>query len=312
MRQPSIFNRLNALGDSTRSRILLALERHELTVSELCEVLQLPQSTVSRHLRILSDEGWSAARADGPHRRYRMDTARLDPAARRLWQLVKDAVVATTAAQHDGTRLQGVLARRPARSQEFFATAAGHWDRLRVELFGRQALSVGLLGLLDSSWTVGDLGAGTGQVAAALSPFVKRVVAVDRSAAMLQAARRRLSGLDNIEIRTGELEALPVEDRELDAAVLFLVLHVVPEPEVALREVARVLRPGGRLVLVDMKPHDREQYRQEMGHLWLGFSSEQLAEWFAAAGLSVPRVVPLPADPEAKGPTLFAASATRN
>ncbi|MFI5210542.1 MAG: ArsR/SmtB family transcription factor, partial [Gemmatimonadales bacterium] len=140
MRQPSIFNRLNALGDSTRSRILLALERHELTVSELCEVLQQPQSTVSRHLRILSDEGWSAVRADGPHRRYRMEASRLDPAARRLWQLVKDAVITTSAAQHDGARLQGVLARRPARSQEFFASAAGQWDRLRVELFGRQAL----------------------------------------------------------------------------------------------------------------------------------------------------------------------------
>jgi ArsR family transcriptional regulator len=312
VRQPSIFNRLNALGDSTRSRILLALERHELTVSELCEVLQLPQSTVSRHLRILSDEGWSAVRADGPHRRYRMEASRLDPAARRLWQLVKDAVIATSAAQHDAARLQGVLARRPARSQEFFATAAGQWDRLRVELFGRQALAIGLLGLLDPAWTVGDLGAGTGQVAAALSPFVARVIAVDRSAAMLQAARRRLSGLTNIEIRTGELETLPLEDRELDAAVLFLVLHLVPEPEVALSEVARALKPGGRLVLVDMKPHDREQYRQEMGHLWLGFAPEQLSEWYAGAGLSPPRLVPLPADPEAKGPTLFAASATRS
>jgi len=312
LRQPSIFHRLNALGDSTRSRILLALERHELTVSELCEVLQMPQSTVSRHLRILSDEGWSAVRADGPHRRYRMETAKLEPGARRLWQLVKDAVVVMPAAQHDGARLQGVLARRPARSQEFFASAAGQWDRLRIELFGRQALSIGLLGLLDPSWTVGDLGAGTGQVAAALSAFVARVIAVDRSPAMLQAARRRLSGQANVEVRAGELETLPLEDRELDAAMLFLVLHLVPEPDVALREVARVLRPGGRLVVVDMKPHDREQYRQEMGHLWLGFAPEQLVEWFAGAGLSPPRLVPLPADPEARGPTLFAASATRS
>src|SRR5690606_39471128 len=106
----------------------------------------------------------------------------------------------------------------------------------------------------------------------------------------------------------GSLEALPVADGELDAAVVFLVLHYVVEPERALAEVSRALRPGGRLLVVDMTPHDREEYRQSMGHLWPGFPADRLREWVEAAGLSSFRYTPLPADPEAKGPALFAAS----
>src|SRR5690606_30036240 len=116
-------------------------------------------------------------------------------------------------------------------------------------------------GLLDEGWTVGDLGCGTGQVAASLAPFVARVVAVDESAAMLAAARGRLGGVGNVEVRAGELESLPLDDAELDAAVVFLVLHYLSDPGAALREVARVLRPGGRVLVVDMMPHEREEYR---------------------------------------------------
>jgi ArsR family transcriptional regulator len=104
------------------------------------------------------------------------------------------------------------------------------------------------------------------------------------------------------------VESLPLDDAELDAAVLFLVLHFVPEPARSLAEVARVLKPGGRLLVVDMAPHEREEYRQRMGHVWLGFSPEQLTSWAEGAGLRALRYTPLPADPEAKGPTLFAAT----
>jgi ArsR family transcriptional regulator len=114
-----------------------------------------------------------------------------------------------------------------------------------------------------------------------------------------------------VEVRAGELESLPIGDGELDAAVLFLVLHYVAEPERALAEVARILKPGGRLVVADMTPHDREEYRQRMGHVWLGFSAEELAAWMAAAGLRGYRYVALPADAEAKGPSLFSARAER-
>jgi ArsR family transcriptional regulator len=302
---------MSALADTTRSRLLLSLERHELTVTELCAVVQLPQSTVSRHLKVLGDEGWVASRAEGTSRLYRMPLEGMEAPARRLWGLVREQAAALPAAEQDAGRVRSVLARRQAKSQEFFSSAAGQWDRMRAELFGARADLVGLLGLLDDGWTVGDLGCGTGQVAESLAPFVGRVVAVDHSAAMLDAARERLGGLDTVEVRRGDLEALPVDDGELDAAILFLVLHYLPEPAAALAEAARALRPGGRLLVVDMTPHGREEYRHTMGHLWQGFGAEALSEWTAAAGFERFRHRALPADPLAKGPTLFAATARR-
>jgi ArsR family transcriptional regulator len=306
-----IFDRMGILSDPTRGRLLLLLEDHELAVSELCSVLQQPQSTVSRHLKVLADGGWVEAWRDGTSRRYRLKTDRLQPGARRLWLLVRDSIGELPAARQDRGRLQSVLAARRTRSQEFFASTAGEWDRLRRELFGERAELLPLLGLVDPGWTVGDLGCGTGQAAAALAPFVARVIAVDDSAEMLAAARRRLAPHPNAEPRRGSLEALPVPDGALDAALLVLVLHHVAAPGAVLAEVARALRPGGRLLLVDMLPHDRERYRQEMGHLWLGFAAEQIGEWLAAAGFAPPRWVALPPDSEAKGPNLFAASAVR-
>src|SRR5690606_6144405 len=126
------------------------------------------------------------------------------------------------------------------------ATAAGRWDAVRAELFGRTTDLHALLGLLDDEWTVGDLGCGTGSVAAALAPFVRRVVAVDASRAMLAAAAERLQGAPGVELRAGALERLPVADGELDAAIFSLVLHYVPDPAAALAEARRALRPGGR------------------------------------------------------------------
>jgi ArsR family transcriptional regulator len=306
-----IFDRLSALADTTRCRLLLVLERHELTVSELCAALQLPQSTVSRHLKVLADEGWVTARPDGTSRFYRMAADALDSSAQRLWRLVREQVAGLAAAEQDAQRVEGVLRERRTRSQEFFSTSAGEWDRLRVELFGARWDLLGLLALLDPGWTVGDLGCGTGQLAASLAPFVGRVIAVDDSPAMIAAAQRRLGGLSNVEVRSGRLEALPIDDGRLDAALLFLVLHHVVEPVEVLKEVARVLRPGGRLLIVDMMPHDREEYRREMGHVWLGFSADQLRGWAKAAGLTAQDYRLLPADPAARGPTLFAATARR-
>src|ERR1700674_57704 len=279
-RAPAILDHLASLADTTRSRILLLLDRHELTVSELCGIVQLPQSTVSRHLKALADAGWVAARAEGTSHLYTMTRDELDGSARRLWLLVREQVGPTPAAAQDQRRLQAALAERRTKSQEFFSSSAGQWDRVRDELFGDRFHLGALAGFADSRWVVGDLGCGTGQVSAAIAPFVERVIAVDASAAMLQAARKRLQGLDNIDLRRGELESLPIDEQGLDAATLMLVLHHVPEPDRALMEVARVLRPGGRAVLVDMLPHDRESYRQQMGHIWLGFGDDHVRRIF--------------------------------
>lgn len=307
----SIFDHMGALSDATRSRLLAVLDRHELTVSELCTALQLPQSTVSRHLKVLGDENWVVSRPDGTSRRYRMVADRLEPAARKLWHLVREQVALTAAARQDARRVQSVLAQRRTASQEFFSTAAGQWDRLRAELFGDRADIIGLLGLLDESWTVGDLGCGTGQMAESLAPFVASVVAVDESTAMLNAARKRLQPYTNVTVKQGDLATLAIEDRSLDAALLFLVLHYASDPERVIAEVTRVLKPDGRLLIVDMMPHERPEFRQLMGHVWQGFAAEDVDRWALHAGLGAARYHPLPADPAARGPSLFAASLRR-
>jgi len=308
---PAILDHLASLADTTRSRILLLLDRHELTVSELCGIVQLPQSTVSRHLKALADSGWVAARAEGTSNLYTMTRDELDPSARRLWLLVREQVGSSAAAAQDQRRLQAALAERRTKSQEFFSSSAGQWDRVRDDLFGDRFHLAALGALAEGSWTVGDLGCGTGQVSAALAPFVAQVIAVDASAAMLQAAKKRLQHVDNIDLRRGDLEALPIDEARLDAATLMLVLHHVPEPERALGEVARVLKPGGRAIIVDMLPHDRESYRQQMGHVWLGFSDEHVRRLFQESGFEDVRIVALPPDAKAKGPGLFVATARR-
>ena len=311
MSAPALFGQMTALADPTRSRLLLALERNELTVNELTAILQLPQSTISRHLKVLSAEGWLDARAEGTSRHYRIATSSLDPASRRLWSIVRDEVMHSNAVEQDARRTQAVLAERSTRSQQFFSTSAGQWDRMRLELFGRRA-DIALLGLLDDGWTVADLGCGTGAVTQSLAPFVERVIAVDESNAMLSAAKKRLHGTANIDIRNGRLESLPIGDGEVDVALLFLVLHYAADPARVVAEAARVLKSGGRLLVLDMMPHDRQDLRQTMGHLWQGFDAKTVDGWMQAAGLEGFRYNALPPDPEAKGPTLFAASGKRS
>ena len=308
--EAAIFDDLSVLGDATRSRMLLLLERHELTVTELCGVLQLPQSTVSRHLKILADADWVSSRREATSRYYSAVDSQ-EPAPRQLWSLLREQVTATAAADQDNRRLQSVVSRRQVASQQFFESAAGRWDKLREDLFGRASHVQALCGLLDERWVAGDLGCGTGQLAAVMAPFVGRVIAVDRSIEMLQAAKHRLHGYPNVDVRRGELEALPIDDSTLDVATLMLVLHHVAAPAAVLADVARVLRPGGRLIITDMLAHDREEYRQQMGHVWLGFTEEQLQRFFAAAGLTQSRVVPLSPESDAKGPALFIATAVR-
>lgn len=310
--QTAIFDDLSILADATRSRMLLLLDRNELTVSELCAVLQLPQSTVSRHLKTLLDAGWVTSRKEATSRYYTLMADSRGPAARRLWVVLRDQFGTGAAADQDARRLKTVISGRQTKSREFFESAAGQWDKLREELFGRASHLQALPGLLDPQWTVGDLGCGTGHAASALAPFVHRVLAVDRSGEMLQAARRRLREYSNVEVRRGELESLPIGDAELDAATLLLVLHHLPGPAEALREAARVLKPGGRILICDMLPHERDEYRRQMGHIWLGFGDDQIRGLLADAGFSGVKIVPLAGNTAAKGPALFVASARKS
>lgn len=312
MRATAVFERLDAVGDETRSRILAVLEEEELSVSELVQVLQLPQSTVSRHLRVLTDGAWLTSRSEGSARFYRM-AHDLPAGATALWSLVRGGLEGTPATERDGERTRAVLSRREERSRAFFRDAADGWDEVRMELYGPGSAALPLHGLLDPGCTVADLGAGTGELARSLAPFVDRVIAVDRSTEMLAAARERTDPEEDgrIDFREGELGDLPLDDGEADVSVLSLVLHHVSDPAGALAEAARVTRSGGLLLVVDMRPHGRVEYRETMGHLWLGFGEEEMEGWLEGAGFEEARIVPLPPVPEAKGPLLFLARAVR-
>jgi len=303
---PPLLARLTMLADLPRLRMLRLLESNELSVGELAQSLQLPQSTVSRHLKMLHAGRWIAKRAEGTASLYRLVESALDDEARQLWHLARKQLGAPPTLDEDDSRLREVLARRRVDGTTFFGRIGGEWDQLRGDLFGDRFTSDALLGLASGK-VVADLGCGTGNAAVGLAPFAERLIAVDREPAMLDAARKRLEGAENVEFRLGDLEALPIDDGEVDVAVILLVLHHLAEPGHAVTEVARILRPGGVVLIVDMVAHDRTEYRHTMGHKHLGFDRQAVAAWAAAAGLEEPRYVRLRPDPRAKGPGLFVA-----
>ncbi|MFN6140411.1 MAG: ArsR/SmtB family transcription factor [Planctomycetota bacterium] len=302
---------MQSLSDPTRSRILRILERSEVSVAELCNVLQLPQSTVSRHLKVLVDDGWVSGRREGTSNWYRMGGSEMPPHQKKLWSVAKNHCVPETTSEQDDARLEQVLDSRRSKTQTFFSTAAGRWDRLRNELFGSRLDAWAIAAALNRSWTVGDLGCGTGTISQTLAPWVHRVIAVDASAAMIQSARKRLKDASNVEIRKGELTTLPIDDESLDLAMMGLVLPYLAEPQRVFREAARASRIDGRLVVLDMLAHDRTEYREELGPIWMGFSKAQISEWLTVAGWMLESFVTIPVEPEVKGTPVFVATAVR-
>lgn len=306
-----LFDRLAALAEPVRPRLLRVLERSELSVGELAKVMQLPQSTISRHLKTLTEAGWLSTRSEGTSSLHRLVLDDVDAQGRQLWTTVREQLASGSAYADDLNRLAAVLAERRSDTQTFFGRVAGEWDKVRDELFGDRATLQSLLPLIPHEWVVADLGCGTGNAAEVLAPCVSRVIAVDQSEAMLGAARKRLAGSTNVDFVAGDLESLPLADASVDAAVCVLVLHHIPSPERAVREMARVLRPGGVVLIVDMVEHDRQAYKQQMGHRWMGFGVPQLIRMLTDAGLGAPRINLLPATADAKGPGLLACTARR-
>lgn len=302
---------MECLADETRLRLLRLLERHELGVVELCDILQLPQSTVSRHLKVLADQGWARSRREGTTRLYRMILDELEAPARRLWLLAREQTEGWATLRQDELRLTRRLREREGDSQAFFAGAAAEWDRLRRELYGDAFSAAAVLALLPRDLVVADLGCGTGQVSAALAPNVRQVIAVDNSAAMLKAARRNTGSFANVELRKGDLTAIPIDDGACDAALLLLVLSYVPDPRVVLRQTARVLKPGGRVVIVDLLPHDRDDFRRRLGQQRLGFAPADLDHLLRDAGFDSAATRALAPEPNVKGPALFLSTGSR-
>jgi ubiquinone/menaquinone biosynthesis C-methylase UbiE/DNA-binding transcriptional ArsR family regulator len=310
-RPEQVLGWLGSLADATRLRLLRLLERQELGVAELCDILQLPQSTISRHLKVLADLGWVHGRNEGTTHFYRTILDELDPPARRLWLVTREQTDRWATVAQDQLRLQGLLQQRND-SQSFFAGAAGKWDSLRGQLYGRHFSTAACLGLLPANLVVADLGCGTGQITADLAPYVHRIIGIDNSAAMLKAARRRLANLSNVELRRGELTSIPIDDASCDSALIVLALTYIADPSAAIREAARILKPGGRAAIIDLLPHDRDDFRRQMNQHWPGFDQELIRRWLTEANLEVTIVRPLPPEPSVKGPALFLASGAKN
>src|SRR5271170_4629667 len=302
---------MSSLADATRLRLLRLLERHELGVVDLCDVLQLPQSTVSRHLKVLGDHKWVRSRREGTTHLYRTILDELDPAARKLWLLAREQTDGSSAARHDKLRLERRLRERKIDSQTFFAGAAAQWDHLRRELYGERFSTAAMLSLLSGDLVVADLGCGSGNLAVELAPSVKRVIGVDNSPAMLKAAKHRTAGFSNVDLRRGDLANLPIEPASCDAALMVLVLTYVAQPKAAISEMTRILKPGGRGVIVDLLPHDRDDFRRQLGQTSLGLEPAKLGQMMSDAGFFGVKIDSLPPEPNVKGPALFLARAIR-
>lgn len=305
---------LAVLGEPVRLRLLRLVEAQELAVGELARVLQMPQSTVSRHLKVLAEAGLVGRRSEGPASYFRLVPDELTPAVRSVWAAVRDQAAGERELAEDRERLAAVVAERRLDSREYFGRLGAEWTEVRRQLFGTDFTAPALLSMLPAGMRIADLGCGTGEVGEALAPVAAELVMVDQSDAMLGAARERLAGVaDACPVRfiQSELESLPIEPESLDAAVLSLALHHVEDIGAAIDAAARCLREGGVLLVIDMVAHDRDEYRRLMGHKHLGFSPERITGELSRAGLR-PAYRELPRRTDAKGPGLFVASGRKD
>ncbi len=281
---PELFK---SLSDPSRLRILHVLSRAELGVGELAEVLGLAQSGVSRHLSVLRATGLVADRRQGSSNLYRLCEAPTGERARELWPVVRGWLDELPEAPADDQRLRSVLAARRRDAQEYFQRVAPHWDGIRSAQYGDDLRLRALLELLPKELVVLDVGTGTGFMLEGVARRVVSCIGVDSSPAMLEQARANLetAGLtEGVDLRVGEMESLPVADAEVDVVLANMALHHAEAPGEALAEMARVLKPGGRLVLTDLVLHGLDWTREELADAWPGFEPVDLARRMEAAG----------------------------
>ena len=276
--------RLKVFADATRVRLLALLEQEELTVAELSAITRLAQPRVSTHLAKLKEAGLVRDRRAGVSAYYRFDEGAIDPAQRSLWQALSNGSDDPLLRQ-DAERVAGVLAMRAA-DQNWADSVAGDMERHYSPGRTWEALARSALPLLESG-DVLDIASGDGVLAELLAPHAQRYICIDTSARVVAAASERLRRLANVEVREGDMHALPFPERSFDLVVLMHALTYSARPAEAVAEGARVLRPGGRLLLCSLAKHEHRSAVEAYGHVNLGFSVKELRKFAEKAGLAV-------------------------
>ncbi|MEM9628835.1 MAG: metalloregulator ArsR/SmtB family transcription factor [Pseudomonadota bacterium] len=292
-------NGLRAAADMTRLRLLLLCAQGEWTVSELTQVLGQSQPRVSRHLKLLADAGLLERIPEGSWVFYRR--ARSGSGARMARNLCRMLPQDDKTVTLDRQRLEAVREARRVQATDYFANKAESWDRLRSLYVEEAKVEAALLSLFEGSSPsrLLDIGTGTGRVLQLLAPHIGFGLGVDQSIEMLNVARANLDriSLRNCQVRQGDMYHLPLDDGSFDAAILHHVLHFADDPAAVLAEAARVLRPGGRLVIIDFAPHTQEFLRREHAHRRLGFDNGEMQAWFENIGLVFEKPIALEGDP---------------
>jgi len=285
----SLVDTLKAAAESSRLRILALLSRGDLTVSDLTEILNQSQPRVSRHLKLLLEAGLIGRYQEGSWAFFRISDS----------DVARDFVHGLVSRVHDGDpqierdleRLVSVKRKRQERATEYFSENAASWDEIRSLHAPDRAVEAALLKIVGKRpfQSMLDLGTGTGRLLEIFAPLYRRGIGIDMSREMLTVARANLdkAGVSNAQVRQGDIFAPPVERDSFDLVTIHQVLHYLDDPAAAIREAARLLRPAGRLVIVDFAPHTLEFLREEHAHMRLGFSDHQIEEWFTEAGLDL-------------------------
>jgi ArsR family transcriptional regulator len=277
-------SQLKTFADATRVRLLALLEREELTVAELSSITRLAQPRVSTHLARLKEAALVRDRRAGVSAYYRFDEDALEPAQRALWQMLRDGSDDPLLRQ-DAERVPGVLAMRAA-DQNWADSVAGDMERHYSPGRTWEALARTALPLLEPG-DVLDIASGDGVLAELLAPHSRRYACVDTSARVVAAAAERLRRFPNVEVREGDMHALPFPDGSFDLVVLMHALTYASKPAQAVAEAARVLRRGGRLLLSSLARHEHRVVVEAFGHVNLGFTDKELRKFAEKAGLRI-------------------------
>jgi ubiquinone/menaquinone biosynthesis C-methylase UbiE len=291
----AIVDVLKAAGEPTRLRLLALLAAGDLTVTDLTEILGQSQPRISRHLKLLGEADLIDRYQEGAWAYFRLKQE--GKAAALVRVLLQHFSENDPVVQRDGERLSSVKRQRAERAQAYFSRNAAEWDELRRLHAADEEVDAAVIKLLGSQpvYSLLDLGTGTGRILQLLSGLYRRAIGVDASRDMLSVARSNLdkSGINKASVRHADILNLPFDGQDFDLVTIHQVLHFFDQPEIAINEAARMLAPGGRLLVIDLAPHGLEYLRDEHAHVRLGFSHQSMSDWLRKAGLDVEQAVDL-------------------